>query len=73
MTIDLGTELAPAISLAYEDIEENIMTIPPRKRSVRLVSKGLLAYSYLFAGHVMAITGCAGYLYTFWFVNFALL
>lgn len=68
LSIDLGTEVPPAVSLAYEPPERDIMTKPPRKRTVRLVSKGLLVYSYLFAGTFVSV-GCAmAYFYTFWWV-----
>ncbi len=69
LTIDLGTELAPAISLAYEEIEADIMSQPPRKRSARLVSNGLLAYSYIFAGTMESICSCAAYLYVYVYVS----
>lgn len=51
LIIDLGTELAPAISLAYEPSEDNVMMRPPRNvQTERLVSWRLLSYSYLQAG-----------------------
>lgn len=51
MSIDLATELAPAISLAYEPAEADIMLRPPRSLQYdRLVSRNLLTYSYLIVG-----------------------
>jgi len=58
LSVDLGTELAPAISMAYENAERDIMNKPPRKKGNRLVSWAILAYSYLFAGSIVSI-GCA--------------
>jgi len=53
LTIDLGTELAPAISMAYEKAEADIMNRPPRNaKTDRLVSKSLLSYSYIIAGFI---------------------
>lgn len=58
LSIDLGTELCPAISLAYEKPEEGVMDRPPRDPAKdRLVSKSLLIYSYLVAG-VVEVAGC---------------
>jgi len=31
LLVDLGTELMPAISLAWEDASEDLMIYPPRK------------------------------------------
>mmetsp|Transcript_13029 Transcript_13029/g.21358 ORF Transcript_13029/g.21358 Transcript_13029/m.21358 type:complete len:1194 (+) Transcript_13029:80-3661(+) len=53
--IDLGTELIPAISLAYEKTEADIMSRPPRNPiKDRLVSTPVLLYSYLIGGSVEA-------------------
>jgi len=58
LTIDLGTELGPAISLAYEKPETNIMKRKPRHPlKDRLVSPVLLFYSYVTSGTVISI-GC---------------
>jgi sodium/potassium-transporting ATPase subunit alpha len=58
LTIDLGTELGPAISLAYEPAESNTMDRKPRdpKRD-RLVAPNLLFYAYLTSGFIIS-AGC---------------
>ncbi|KHN88767.1 Sodium/potassium-transporting ATPase subunit alpha-2 [Toxocara canis] len=65
LSVDLGTELAPAISLAYENAEIDIMEKAPRKRTTRLVSIAMLAYSYAIAGGMVIIGSSAAYLYTY--------
>ena len=51
VSVDLATELGPAISLAYEPPEADIMLRPPRSLKYdRLVSRNLLFYSYLTIG-----------------------
>jgi sodium/potassium-transporting ATPase subunit alpha len=51
LSIDLITEQGPAISLAYEPAEANVMDRPPRDTARdRLISASLLRYSYLIAG-----------------------
>jgi sodium/potassium-transporting ATPase subunit alpha len=60
--------MPPAISLAYESAERDIMNKPPRKRTTRLVSRSLLAYSYLFAGSFEAIGCIVAYFSVFWCV-----
>lgn len=58
LTIDLGTELGPAISLAYEKAESDIMERKPRDPvKDRLVSPSLLLYSYVTAGTLIS-GGC---------------
>uniref|UniRef100_A0A915B824 Cation-transporting P-type ATPase N-terminal domain-containing protein n=1 Tax=Parascaris univalens TaxID=6257 RepID=A0A915B824_PARUN len=65
LSIDLGTEITPAISLAYENAERDIMSKPPRKKTTRLVSFALLAYSYLFAAGIIIYWATAAYLYVY--------
>ncbi|TKR77856.1 hypothetical protein L596_018757 [Steinernema carpocapsae] len=73
LSIDLGTEIAPAVSLAYENAERDIMSKPPRKRTTRLVSFSLLFYSYVIAGG-MVITGATmAYLFVYWWNGINLL
>jgi len=70
LTIDLGTELTPSISLAYEEMEADIMERKPRNsKKDRMVSRNLLLYSYAFAG-VINLSVCLGvYFYTFSYNN----
>ena len=66
LTIDLFTEPAPAISIAYEPSESDVMKKPPRNaKKDRLVTKKVVAYALLQAGVVE--TGCAllGYFLVF--------
>uniref|UniRef100_A0A0N5AYX4 Cation_ATPase_N domain-containing protein n=1 Tax=Syphacia muris TaxID=451379 RepID=A0A0N5AYX4_9BILA len=62
LSIDLASEMPPAISLAYENSEFDIMCTAPRSRDEKLVSRSLLLYSYFFCG-TMITCGCiAAYL-----------
>jgi sodium/potassium-transporting ATPase subunit alpha len=63
LTIDLGTELGPAISLAYEKPEANIMDRKPRdSKKDRLVSPSLLFYSYVTAGCIISVACVLAYI-----------
>ena len=56
LTIDLMTELCPAISLAYEEPEADIMLRKPRNcQTDRLVSLPVILYSLLTAGVIETI------------------
>ncbi|KAG7382833.1 ATPase Na K transporting alpha [Phytophthora boehmeriae] len=73
LSIDLATELGPAISLAYEGAENDIMVRPPRKIEVdRLMSAPLLIYAYVIAG-MINVTGCfLAYASVYWRHGFSL-
>ena len=66
LSIDLLSELGPAISLAYETPELDIMFRKPRNlQKDKLVGKSLLIYSYLVSG-VIIFFGCfASYAFVF--------
>jgi sodium/potassium-transporting ATPase subunit alpha len=62
LCIDLGTDMVPAISLAYETKEANIMEKPPRDSRVdRLVTGKLVDFSYLQVGVFQAAAGFFAY------------
>ncbi|GMF25647.1 unnamed protein product [Phytophthora fragariaefolia] len=67
LSIDLGTELGPAISIAYEGAENDIMSRPPRNlQKDRLMSKSLLIYAYAVAGTINAGGCLLAYGTVFW-------
>jgi len=69
LCIDLGTDMIPAISLAYEFKESNIMMKPPRDmRCDRLVTAKLINFSYMQIGMVQAAAGF--YTYVVVLMNF---
>jgi len=56
LAIDLGTDMVPAISMAYESMEADLMLRKPRdSRTDRLVTGRLISYSYFQIGVVQAI------------------
>eukprot|EP00632_Arachnochrysis_sp_CCMP2950_P011035 CAMPEP_0185690376 /NCGR_PEP_ID=MMETSP1164-20130828/1076_1 /TAXON_ID=1104430 /ORGANISM="Chrysoreinhardia sp, Strain CCMP2950" /LENGTH=1226 /DNA_ID=CAMNT_0028356941 /DNA_START=476 /DNA_END=4153 /DNA_ORIENTATION=- len=58
LAIDLGTDMVPAISMAYEDAEADIMKRPPRNAKVdRLVTRKLIFLAYLQIGIMQAMAG----------------
>jgi len=66
LSIDLATELAPAIALAYEGPESDIMKRKPRSTKIdRLVARPLLLYSYLWIGIIETILAMFAYFWVF--------
>ncbi|KAK4291857.1 hypothetical protein Pmani_035336 [Petrolisthes manimaculis] len=55
--IDLGTDLVPAISLAYEKAESDIMKRKPRNIEDRLVNKRLMMAAYGQIGVIQCLAG----------------
>jgi sodium/potassium-transporting ATPase subunit alpha len=66
LCIDLGTDMLPAISFAYETAEQDIMKQPPRDRSVdKLVTWQLISFSYLQIGMIQAVAAYAAFFFVF--------
>ncbi|XP_054716444.1 sodium/potassium-transporting ATPase subunit alpha-like [Uloborus diversus] len=58
LCIDLGTDMVPAISLAYEKAESDIMQRKPRNaKTDKLVNKRLISMSYGQIGMIQASSG----------------
>lgn len=56
LAIDLGTDMIPAISMAYETAEADLMMRKPRDSKIdRLVTGRLISYSYFQIGVVQAV------------------
>jgi len=58
LCVDLGTDMIPAISLAYDQPESDIMLRPPRDAETdRLVTDKLICFAYLQIGIFQALAG----------------
>lgn len=58
LCVDLGTDMVPAISMAWENAESDIMRRPPRDSAVdRLVTTKLVSFAYLQIGVIQALSG----------------
>jgi len=67
LLVDLGTDLAPAISLAHEDSELDIMERSPRDQHTdKLVTMRLISFSYLQIGCIQALAGFYAYMVVLW-------
>jgi sodium/potassium-transporting ATPase subunit alpha len=63
LLIDLGTDLAPAVSLAYEEPEDATMKQPPRSRDSHLVGFPIMLISY---GTIGILQTVASFFAFFW-------
>jgi sodium/potassium-transporting ATPase subunit alpha len=57
LTVDLGTDMLPALGLGREVAEEDVMKQPPRGRDERLLTGPLLLMSYGIIGMLQASAG----------------
>uniref|UniRef100_A0A8D9EII8 Sodium/potassium-transporting ATPase subunit alpha n=1 Tax=Cacopsylla melanoneura TaxID=428564 RepID=A0A8D9EII8_9HEMI len=62
LCIDLGTDMWPAVSLAYEEPESDIMTREPRNpKTEPLVGRKLVTYAYFHLGILETLAGFLTY------------
>jgi sodium/potassium-transporting ATPase subunit alpha len=61
LVICVGTDILPAISLAYEDAELDIMTRRPRRKEEHMVSLRLITHAYAQMGFIATAAGFFAY------------
>merc|ERR1719499_3021643 len=67
LLVDLGSDLAPAISLAHEGAEADIMERAPRdQHRDKLVTWSLVSFSYLQIGMLQFLAGFYAYFVVLW-------
>jgi calcium-translocating P-type ATPase len=63
LAVDLGTDLVPALALGAEAPAQDTMAQPPRPRSERLLTWGLIARAYLWLGMLEAAAAMAAFFF----------
>ncbi len=66
LTIDLGTDMLPALGLGTEKPEAGIMNQPPRDRKKPMLNKGLVAKAFLWYGMLESALSMAAYFFVNW-------
>lgn len=66
LSIDLGTDMFPALGLGVEPPEPGLMDQPPRKLNAHLITRGLLARAYLWLGIPQSIAAMAAFYFMYW-------
>jgi magnesium-transporting ATPase (P-type) len=66
LSIDLGTDLVPALALGVEPPEPGLMARPPRRRQEHIISWGLLARAYLWLGLIQSLAAMAAFYFQYW-------
>ncbi|MDF2942872.1 MAG: cation-transporting P-type ATPase [Herbinix sp.] len=65
LTIDLGTDMLPALGLGTEKPEKGIMDLPPRNQKEPLLSRKLVLKAFLWYG----LLGSAASAFSYFFIN----
>ena len=71
LTIDLGTDLVPALALGAEAPEPGIMDRPPRPRDEHLINRHLLLRSYVYLGIPAGLVVMTMFYVRFWTSGFS--
>jgi Ca2+-transporting ATPase len=66
LSIDLGTDLVPALALGAEPPEPGIMDHPPRKLTEHAITPALLLRAYPFLGLIQSAAAMAAFYFLFW-------
>ena len=66
LSIDLGTDIAPALSLGAEPPEPGTMEVPPRPLHQHLFTRSLLIRAYAWLGIPQALLTMTAFYATFW-------
>ncbi|EAR94958.2 Na,H/K antiporter P-type ATPase alpha subunit family protein (macronuclear) [Tetrahymena thermophila SB210] len=70
LVLQVGTDIWPAISLAYEEAELDVMTRKPRKKTDHLCSLKLVTIGYFQMGQLESAAGFVGYYMMFNYFGF---
>lgn len=70
LCICVGTDILPALSLAYEAAEIDIMIRRPRKKAEHMVTAKLINHAYLQMGVIATGGGFFAYFSTMWYYGF---
>jgi magnesium-transporting ATPase (P-type) len=66
LSIDLGTDMVPAIGLGAEAPEAGLMQRPPRSQSEPLLNLGILARALLWYGMIESVASMSAYFFMNW-------
>lgn len=66
LSVDLGTDMLPALALGAEHPEPGLMDRPPRSRNEHVLSPGLLLRAYLYLGTIQGLLALLAFFYHYW-------
>ena len=71
LSVDLGTDMLPALALGVELPEPGLMDRPPRSLKEHVITGSLLARAYLFLGVIQGILALLAFFFHYWTHGYA--
>ncbi len=66
LSIDLGTDMVPALALGSEAPEPNVMDKPPRSLGEHVITRSLLLRAYIWLGLIQSLAAMAAFYFMYW-------
>lgn len=66
LSIDLGTDLVPALALGAEPPEPGVMERPPRRLAEHVITRALLLRAYAWLGAIQSLAALAAFYFMYW-------
>jgi magnesium-transporting ATPase (P-type) len=66
LSIDLGTDIVPALALGAEPPEPGVMERPPRSLRAHIITRALLVRAYLWLGLIQSTAAMAAFYFLYW-------
>jgi Ca2+-transporting ATPase len=66
LSIDLGTDMVPALALGNEPPEQGLMDMPPRNMKEHVINRFLIIRAYLFLGLLQSFAAMAAFYFMYW-------
>lgn len=66
LSIDLGTDLVPALALGAEPPEPGVMERPPRRVNEHVITRALLLRAYAWLGALQSLAALAAFYFMYW-------
>lgn len=63
LTVDLGTDMLPALGLGSEPVDPDVMKQPPRSRSEHLLNRSVMVKAFLWYGLISSIISVGAYFF----------
>ncbi len=66
LSIDLGTDIMPALGLGAEPPEPEVMDVPPRSLQEHVITRSLLMRAYVYLGPIQSLAAMAAFYFQYW-------
>jgi magnesium-transporting ATPase (P-type) len=66
LSIDLGTDLVPALALGAEPPEPGVMERPPRRLAEHVITRALLLRAYAWLGVIQSLAALGAFYFVYW-------